>query len=446
MTTYRSATEAQLAQARKHNPKLCIMTHITADEALAAADRADRATQAGETLGLLHGMTISVKDNIDTVGLATTAGAGFLRDNMPSEDAPVVARLKRAGAVIVGKANMAELAFGSRSFSAVGGQCRNPWDAARIPGGSSGGSAASIAADFCTGSLGTDTGGSVRLPGCFNGVSGLRPTHGRVPIRGVVPVSEQHDSVGPLARRVTDLARIYAVIAGYDDADPNSIDQPVGNILAHLGDGIAGRRIGLPRQHYFEDLEAGVGEAVMAAAKVLEAAGAILVDVDLPMAAQTHLHQTNMVFSDVCNVFHERLTKEPETITRSVVDRMSTGLKVTGVQYAEANRFRREWQRKLKQTFDGVDMLLSPTSPLTAPLIEDGASLLEATKAVTRNTYAGALGAIPGLSVPCGLGANGMPIGLQLEAAWWNEGLLMQAGVAYQARTDFHLLRAPILR
>ncbi|CAM4007915.1 Glutamyl-tRNA(Gln) amidotransferase subunit A [Bordetella tumbae] len=446
MSTYRESTEVQLARAEQLNPSLCIMTRMMPDSARADADRADRAQAAGESLGLLHGMTISVKDNIDTAGVNTTAGAAFLADNVPTADAPVVERLRRAGAVIVGKANMAELAFGSRSFSATGGQCRNPWNVDRIPGGSSGGSAAGVAAEFCTGSLGTDTGGSVRLPACYNGVSGLRPTHGRVPIRGVVPVSEHNDTVGPIARRVSDVARIFAVIAGYDPLDPTTVDHPVGNFLPHLNAGIAGRRIGIPRQHYFDGLEPGVGEAVMAAAKQLEACGATLVDVDVPLASQAHVHHTNMVFSDVCSVFHERLTKQPETITASVVERMSNGLRVTGVQYAEAASFRLVWRRTLAALFADVDILLSPTAPWTAPVIDDGASLLEATKASTRNTYAGALASIPGLSVPCGLTAAGMPIGLQLEAAWWNEPMLLQAGVAYQQRTDFHLLRAPLLR
>lgn len=442
MTSCIEHTEACLAAAHEHNPRLRALIDIYDNAALDAARQADAAAARGEHLGLLHGMTVSVKANIDVAGQRTSAGASFLADNIPAQDAPVVERLRKAGAVIVGSANMAELAFGSRSFSAVGGQCRNPWDEQRIPGGSSGGSAASIAADMCTGSLGTDTGGSVRLPACFNGVSGLRPTHGRIPIRGVLPVSEHNDTVGPLARDVRDVARLFAVLAGFDAQDATSVDAPLANFLPTLGDGVAGLTIGLPRNHYFEALEPAVGEAVMAAARKLERAGAKLVDVDVPGAEHAHMHMSRAVFSDVCQVFHDRLRHQPGTITAAVVERMRHGFEVTGIQYAEAMAFRNQLRLALRGVFSQVDILLSPTSPLAAPPIEDGANLLEATKAVTRNTYAGALASLPGLSVPCGFTPAGLPIGLQLEAAWWQEPLLLRAGVAYQQDTDFHRQRA----
>ena len=437
-------TEAHLAQAERLNPTLHALIAIRREQALDEARRADAAAARGDCLGLLHGMTMTIKDNIDIAGEPTTAGAAFLRDNVPAEDSPVVARLRRAGAVMVAKANMAELAFGSRSFSAVGGQCRNPWDLDRIPGGSSGGSAVSVATDMCVGSLGSDTGGSVRLPACYNGVAGLRPTHGRVPNRGGVPVSEHNDTIGPLARSVGDVARIFAVIAGFDPLDPSSVDMPLANFLPTLGDGIAGRRIGIPRNHYFERCEPAVVEAVMAGARRLEAAGAVLVEVDVPLAGEAHLMQTRSVFADVCHVFHDRLRDRPETITASVVERMRHGFDVTGIQYAEAMAFRTRFRVALRQLFSQVDILLSPTAPAVAAPIEDGANLLEATKASTRNTYAGAIGSIPGLSVPCGLSPEGLPIGMQLEAAPWREPLLLQAGVAFQERSDFHRLRAPL--
>ncbi|KQP14221.1 amidase [Pseudorhodoferax sp. Leaf267] len=445
MTTYSERTARQLEQARRHNPQLRAMISLDEAGAMGAAQQADAAQERGEWLGLLHGMTVSVKDNIDIAGQASSAGASFLADNIATADAPVVERLRKAGATIVGRANMAELAFGSRSLSTVGGQCRNPWNPERIPGGSSGGSAVSVAAGMCTGSLGTDTGGSVRLPASLNGVAGLRPTHGRIPIRGVVPVSEHNDSVGPLARRVTDVARLFAVLAGYDAADPTTVDLPVPHVLTTLNDGIAGRRIGIPRQHYFEQLEAGVGEAVMAAAHHLERAGAVLVDVDLPLAGEAHIHQTHAVFADVCHVFHQQLTHNPQAINAATYERMRNGLDFTAVQYAEAMAFRNRWRLQLRGVFAQVDMLLSPTTPAGAPLIEDGNNLLEATRAVTRNTYAGALAGIPGLSVPCGFTGLGMPIGVQLEAAQWQEPMLLQAGVELQRGTDFHLQQAAML-
>lgn len=438
-------TEAHLAQAERLNPKLNALIAIRREAALADARASDRRSARGET-GLLEGMTISVKDNIDIAGEATTAGARHLAANLARDDAPVVARLRKAGAVIMGKANMAELAFGSRSFSAIGGQCRNPWNLERIPGGSSGGSAVSVASDMCIGSLGTDTGGSVRLPACFNGVSGLRPTMGRVPIRGVVPLSEHNDTVGPIARSVDDVARIFAVVAGYDALDAASADVPLGNFLPTLHDGIAGRRIGIPRNHFFDQAEPAVVKAVMDGARVLEQAGAVLVDVEVPLAGEAHIHQSRAVFSDVCHVFMEQITSDPPTITASVLERMRHGLDVTGVQYAQSLAFRNRLRVAFRRLFANVDMLLSPTSPMAAPLIDDGAKLLDATRAVTRNTYVGAMGALPGLSVPCGFTPEGLPVGLQLEAGWWQEPLLFRAGIAFQQRTDFHLQKAPLVR
>ncbi|WP_326543692.1 amidase [Pseudorhodoferax sp.] len=435
--THRERAEAQLDRAERLNPQLHALISIQRDTALAAADAADR----GERPGPLQGMTLSIKDNIDMAGLPTTAGADFLRDAVSAQDATVVARLRAAGAVFVGKANMAELAFGSRSYSAVGGQCRNPWNPARIPGGSSGGSAVSVAAGMCTASLGTDTGGSVRLPSAINGVTGLRATQGRIPSRGSLPVSAGHDTIGPIARDAAGVAAVFAVVAGHDPLDETSADAPLPDFLPQLHAGIAGRRIGIPRTHYFEQAEPAVVAAVQQAMRTLEALGARLVDVDLPMAADAHRHMSRMVFADICQLHLDRLQHQPQTITASVVERMRHGLDVTGLQYAEAVAFKRTWQQQLRELFGRVDLLLSPTTPTSAPPIEDGHNLLDATRAATRNTYAGAFGGIPGLSLPCGLSGEDLPIGLQLEAAWWQEPLLLQAGVAYQGRTHFHQLQ-----
>ncbi|MGB3071634.1 MAG: amidase [Ottowia sp.] len=445
MSQFVEKTQAFLKQIERLNPSLNVFISVQAQSALEQARRVDDADRAGVSLGALHGMVISVKDNIDTAGVAATAGAEFLREHVPAQDAPVVQRLRDAGAIVIGKVNLAELAFGSRSYSAVGGQCRNPWNPSHIPGGSSGGSGASVAADMCEGSLGTDTGGSVRLPACFNGVSGLRPTHGRIPIRGVQPVSEHNDTVGPLARSVQDVARLYAVIAGYDALDATAADRPVEDVLPKMKDPISGLRIGIPRHHYFEALEAGVGEAVMAAARLLQQHGAVLVEVDVPLARDAHFHTSRAVYADVCHVYHDRLLNAPETITASVVERMREGFKTTGVQYAEAMAFRDQLRLGFREIFGQVDVMLSPTAPVGAPVIEDNASLLEATKAATRNTYAGAFASLPGLSIPCGFTERELPIGLQLEASWWNEATLLQLGAAYQGLTQYHEARAPMV-
>ena len=432
-------TEAFLARIGDRNPTLNAVITVTPDAALESAHAADQAQARGNWLGLLHGMPMLVKDNINTAGVRSTSGASFLSQHVPNRDATVVERLRNAGAILMGKANLHELCFGVRSNNSVAGQCHNPWSSAHIPGGSSGGSGAAIADGFCVGALGSDTGGSVRLPASMNGISGLRPTVGRVPNTGSMGVSASQDTIGPMARRVTDLARILAVIAGYDDADPVTVAKPLDNFLPRLDDGIAGVRIGIPRTGYFDGADDSVATAINAAAKVLEGLGATLVDVDVPGMQQTHRWASVVIFADACAIHGERLKAKPEDFDPDTFERMQHGLDYTGVEYATAMRMRERWQRTLAELFANIDVLLSPCVHTEVPLIDDNKDLLQATRDATRNTYAGAFGQIPGLSVPCGFSTGGLPVGLQLEAAWWQEPLLLRVGHSFQKVTDWHL-------
>jgi aspartyl-tRNA(Asn)/glutamyl-tRNA(Gln) amidotransferase subunit A len=227
---------ARLARIEELNPTFRAFTTVDAPGARAHAQEVEAARRDGRWLGILDGMTIAVKDNIDTAGVRTASGSLLFADRVPNADAPVVDRLRRAGGIILGKASMMELAFGVRGLDQVGGQCRNPWNPAHVPGGSSAGSAAAVALDLCTGALGSDTGGSVRVPAGFCGVAGLRPTHGLVPNRGAFPVSESFDTVGPMARRIEDVARLLWAIAGYDAEDPTSVDPPLDRAIMDSDD------------------------------------------------------------------------------------------------------------------------------------------------------------------------------------------------------------------
>ena len=437
----RSMTEACLSAIERQNGTVNAMITVTAENAIRQAEAADTAARDGRWLGLLHGMPMAIKDNIATAGIRTTSGSPFFADHVPNENAAVTQRLIDAGAVILGKATLHEFAFGIRSYNPVSGQCRNPWDLSRVPGGSSGGSGAALAADMCVGALGSDTGGSVRLPAASNGVSGLRPTHGRVPNHGSTPVSATLDTIGPMARRVSDVARIFAVIAGHDVRDPLSSDRPLENFLPNLTRPIQGIRIGIPKNMYFEDCHADIESAVRAAAAVLANAGAKLVEIDVPGVAEMQGWATILIFADACAQNSERLRQHPEMFEKPVYDRMTEGLKLSAVDYSNALRAQESWKRTLQALFAEVDVLLSPTLPSLVPPIEEDKSLLEATKNATRNTYAGAFGQLPGLSVPCGFSSDGLPVGLQLEAAWWQDPLLLQLGATYQERTDWHLRR-----
>lgn len=434
-----SLVEECLRRIEASNPQLNSVITLAAESAAAAARAADAATDKGEWLGLLHGVPMLIKDNIDTAGIRSTSGAKFLAQHVPNRDATVVRRLRAAGAIVLGKANLHELCFGIRSNNSVAGQCHNPWSALHIPGGSSGGSGASLAAGFCVGALGSDTGGSVRLPASMNGVSGLRPTVGRVPNTGSMAVSGSQDTIGPMARRVSDVARIFAVIAGYDDADPVTVSKPLPNFLPSLDDGIEGVRVGIPRAGYFDGADPSVEAAVRQAAGELERLGARLVDVDVPGMQDTHRWASVVIFSDACALHRERLETMPQAFDPETLKRMRSGLSFTGADYADAMRMRERWQRTLVHLFDTVDVLLSPTVHTEVPLIDDNKDLLQATRDATRNTYAGAFGQIPGLSIPCGFSTAGLPVGMQLEAAWWEEPLLLRIGHSFQKVTDWHL-------
>ena len=441
----RAALERCLARIERLDPALNAMVTATAETARQQADACDRAAAEGRWLGLLHGMPVALKDNIETAGVRTTSGAAYLADHIPNRDAPVVGRLKAQGAVLVGKANLQELAWGVVSTNPVTGQCRNPWNPEHIPGGSSGGSGAAVAAGMAHASLGTDTGGSVRIPASMTGIAGLRPTHGRISIRGITPVSVAHDTVGPMARSVADVARLFAVLAAYDPLDHVSRALPLDNFLPRLGDGIEGVRIGLARNFFFDGLDGEVEAAVRAGAGTLESLGARLFDVTLPGAETAQRWTTIMAYADACAYHRERLDAGPGALSQAVYERMIMGRDFSAVDYAQAMRGREAWRRALAEMFETVDLLLAPTTPRPAPPIADDRSLHRATQDATRFTYGGALASIPGLSVPCGFSAGGLPIGMMLEAAWGAEPLLLRVGHAYQQATDWHLRRPPCL-
>jgi len=437
----RQKVETQIAAIDAWNPHVNAMMTRNDDAARREADAADQAAGDGQWLGLLHGVTIMVKDNIDTAGIETTNGSSFFTGRVPNQDATVVRRLRQAGAVILGKATLHEFAFGVRSFNPVIGQARNPYDTSRIPGGSSGGSGIVVAAGMADMALGTDTGGSVRIPSSINGIAGLRPTVGRVSNHGSFPVSATHDTIGPMARTVSDVARLFAVMAAYDDADPISESRPLENFLPSLNSGVAGLRIAVPRNYYFESLDADVAAAIEAAIATFEKLGAKITDVTLDGAGNTLDNLATIIYSDACAVHADRLDGQDDKWGAQTIERMRMALDRSSRDYARALRAKESWQRELARLFRDHDVLLTPTMPHPPPPIEDNRSLYEATLRVGANTYAGALGSLPGLSLPCGIASGGLPIGLQLEAAWWNEPVLLRAGHAFQKTTDWHLRR-----
>ncbi len=439
------AARACLDRIERYDPLLKALITVCGDAALARALELDAATDAGRWGGVLHGMPIILKDNIDTEAIRTTCGSRFFADHVPSHDAEVVRRLNAAGAVIIGKANLHEFAYGGTTQNPFYGRCRNVWDPERIPGGSSGGSAVSVAADMSVASLGTDTGGSGRLPAALNGIAALRPTYGRISNRGVMPVSPPFDTISPMARRVVDIARVYSAISGYDPGDPITEDRPVEDVLPHLSDGITGVRIGMPRAYFFEETDADILDSVMAAARRLEQLGARLVSIDIDGPADAKEAFEKIFHTDCADIHRERLARSPELFGNDTRERLGIGSGRPGIDYAAGLRWMEGWCRQIKRVFDQVDIVLSPMVPVAPPLIAESDQTTAVTRRLTRFCYVWSIARVPVLALPCGFSLAGLPVALSLAAAWFNESVLFRVGCAYQAVTDWHLRKAPLL-
>ena len=433
--------EACLARIAALDPGLHAFITVTGESALEAAHAADAAREHGDAGGLLHGMPVAVKDCIDVGGVRCTIGSAFFADNVAARDATVVARLKAAGAIILGKTNLHEFAFGATSQNAFFGGCRNPWDRTRLPGGSSGGSAAAVAAGLVDGALGSDTGSSIRMPSALTGVSGFRPTHGTVSADGVFPVSPPLDTAGPIARSVADVARLFAAIAEPDAFA--GLGLAPGHVLDRFGEGVAGLRIAVPDDFFFAESDAAVADAVLAAAKVLEAQGARLVTASIPGATEVQSHLMPVLIADAATLHRERLATEPGRFSAGVRARMEPGLAMSAAEYAGLLDWLAAWRRTAERFFrDSADLMVTPSVPVVAPQVGDDAALTEVTRRLSRFAWGAPAAAAPALSVPCGF-VDGLPVGMQISAGRWQDALVLAAGHAYQQATDWHRRMPP---
>jgi aspartyl-tRNA(Asn)/glutamyl-tRNA(Gln) amidotransferase subunit A len=438
--TSTALTTAYLDRISVLDPAVRAFITVADERALERAAALDATFVRQGPVGPLHGVPVAVKDNIDTAGVLTTAGSAFFATRVPERDATVVERLDAAGAVLVGKTALHEFAFGGTTQNPHHGLCRNPWDLDRIPGGSSGGSGAALGAGLCAAALGTDTGGSVRIPGALNGVTALRPTRGSVSASGVFPVSWTLDTVGPMARSALDVAAVLEVVVGYDADDPGSLCAPS---PAPLDDGLSGLRIGIPRGFLFDEVDQEVDAAVRAGAQSLSELGATIEDIEIPGAADAVDVATKIIWAEALAVHRGRLDEKPEQFGDDVRRRLGSGVGLTGADYAELRQDARIWARRVAELLARVDVVLHPTTAIVAPFAE-GADTIETTRQLTRFTYGWSLAGVPALSLPCGFSSDGMPIGMQLVAAAWRDRLLLDVGIAYQQATDWHT-RAPVL-
>jgi aspartyl-tRNA(Asn)/glutamyl-tRNA(Gln) amidotransferase subunit A len=426
-----------LARIEKLNPKLNAFTTVTAESALAEARQAESEIRRGDWRGPLHGVPLALKDLIDTAGVRTTAASWLFKDRIPTADAEVVRRLRAAGAVLLGKQNLHEFAYGGSSMISAFGEVRNAWNAEYIAGGSSGGSATSAAAGLGYGAIGTDTAGSVREPAALCGVAGLKPTYGRVSARGVIPLSVSLDHVGAIARRVADVAVIFAAIAGHDAADNASADVPVEDYFAALQKNFRPLRVGVPRKFFFEDLDAEVASAADHAVSGLAAMGAEIRDIELTVPTDRTL-QSAESYS-----FHaEFVASSPELYQPETLRRIRSGQNITQEALLECRRELQRVRREIVAVFADVDVLVTPTTPITASTIAElkqNPDLLRPRELLLlRNTRPLNVWGLPAISLPCGFTEGGLPIGLQIIGPHWGEAVVLRVAHAYEQATAWH--------
>ena len=436
-------TRAHLARIARLDAKLNAFLTVTVDRALAEAAAAEREIAAGESRGPLHGVPLALKDLFDTAGVRTTAGSKILAENVPLRDAAAVERLRAAGLVLLGKTNLHEFAFGTTSNNPHYGPSRNPWDLERSPGGSSGGSGAALAAGLCAVSLGTDTGGSIRIPAGACGVVGLKPTLGRVSRRGVTPLAWSFDTVGPMARTVEDAALLMNAIAGPDEEDEWCAARPVEDFTRDLEQGVHGLTLGVPREWFFEGVECDIEAAVREAIAVLEREGARRADVALPGMVDAHTAHHAILAVEAAAFHGAWLRERPDDYGSDVRRGLELGQLIAGVDYVNARRVQAIVRATFRAALAEADVLAAPCLP--QPPLPVGESMSrEPAVAWNRLLTPANIAGFPAISLPCGFDGAGLPVGLQLIGRPFEDALVLRVARAYERATEWGTRRPPI--
>lgn len=460
------ATKAVLAQIEKSEETLNCYVTLDKEGALKKAEEVQKKIEAGELTGPLAGVPVAIKDNMCTKGMLTTCSSKILGNFVPTYTAEAVINLEKAGAVILGKTNMDEFAMGSTTETSAFGATKNPWNKDRVPGGSSGGSAAAVAADECFYALGSDTGGSIRQPASYCGVVGMKPTYGTVSRYGLIAYGSSLDQIGPLCKDVTDCATILEVIASHDRKDSTSVERKDTDFTSALVDDVKGMKIGIPKDYFGEGLDADVKEKVLAAANLLKEKGAVVEEFDLSLVeyaiptyytiaaaeASSNLERFDGVKygfrAEDCEELHQMYKRSrsqgfgPEVKRRIMLGSFVLSSGYYDAYYLKALRVKALIKKAFDEAFAKYDMILGPCAPTTAPKI--GSSLSDPIKMYLGDIYTISvnLAGLPGISVPCGVDKNGLPIGLQLIGDCFKEKKIIQAAYSYeQARGKFSLAK-----
>jgi aspartyl-tRNA(Asn)/glutamyl-tRNA(Gln) amidotransferase subunit A len=427
---------AAISRIERLDSKLHAFITVTAEYAMMRARQAEAELAAGRDRGPLHGIPIAVKDLFAMRGVRTTSGSKIFENLLSDFNSTVVERLEAAGAVILGKLNMHELAYGVTSDNPHFGTVHNPWNTERSPGGSSGGSGAAVAANLVYGAMGSDTGGSVRIPAAFCGTVGLKPTYGRVSRYGALPLGYSLDHMGPLTRCVRDAALFLNAIAGRDRRDDTSSRRPVVDFVPEDGCSLRGMRIGFPENFYFERLDPEVESAVRGAIARAESLGAEIKPVRVPDISALNAVGQVILLSEASAVM-EPYMEFRARFGSDVLKRLDQGRLIPATDYINAQRIRRRLRAEFDKLWDNVDCILTPTAPNTAPAIGETTVRLggrdeDARLAATRLVRGINVLGIPALSIPCGLSGSGLPVGLQILGAPFDEATVLKAGAAME--------------
>ncbi|MSP79298.1 MAG: amidase [Dehalococcoidia bacterium] len=437
----RELTQAHLTRIEKLNPRLNAYLTVTGDQAMRQAAASEERQTSGRLHGPLDGIPIGLKDLFATRGIRTTAGSKILGDWVPDHDAHVVSRLHAAGAVMLGKLNMHEFAFGVTNVNPIHGPARNPWDPERMTGGSSGGSGAAVAAGLAIAALGSDTGGSIRIPSGMCGIVGLKPTYGRVSRRGAFPLAWSLDHVGPMTKTVEDASLLLHAVAGHDPHDPASADVPTTNLSQGMHTGIKGMRFGL--LPFGSSLEPAVAQALGSAQFTLQMLGGTIEEVTFPALEHAAAANTAILMAEAAALHRRWMDERPGDYGADVFNRLAVARLLPASLLVTAQRVRTLVRQQLNEVFTKVDVLLWPSLPIVAPPIAPlgpvpGQLHRDIRVPISRFTPLANLTGVPAISLPCGFSPEGLPIGLQMLAAPWQEATLLRAAYAFEQATEWH--------
>ena len=441
--------ERALDRIEQLDGKLLAFLDVFADEARADAASAEREISAGAHRSPLHGIPIGLKDLVDVEGKRTTGGSPVLAHNVATSDATVARRLRQAGAIVMGKLNLVEFALGATGLNPHTGDVRNPWDQARITAGSSSGSGAAVASGMLVGALGSDTGGSIRMPAALCGIAGLKPTYGRVSRAGVLDLSWSLDHVGPMTRRTSDCAHMMNAMAGHDPADPASSREPVPDFTSGLQLGLDGLRIGLPLDLFFDDVDNEIESAVRAAVDLMARNGAEVIELSMPWVTSGRAINLGVMLPEAVAVHQDMLSGSPEQYSPAVRGRIQSAFNTPAIDYIRAQRARLWFSHQMAEAMSGVDVLITPTVPVQTPTIEECTPLPGENMAVggadlPRFTGVFDVTGQPSLSVPCGFTGAGMPIGMMITGDAFDEETVLRVGHAYEEIAGWHDRRPPL--